>query len=244
VHVFKYIDEIDDSENIVENRQNPNGSYRYSRNSCFKFNAKQVMIGESPLNAMTRFSGGHGPKFRGNSILLEETEKEAWVWIGDSILRFKPFAPIVEFISPVGNNDVPYPWARDEDGNTYLFTEDVILSPECKWEDNDPYRYYYDHQLMTTDLGVIPPDEPLYPPVRGITKWKVGEDQYTLRCAVCAGQNWDRIMDWNEGDLIFEYEDGTEKVISREEYIEIMEEVSRERGFSKFKNTVLMNRIW
>jgi hypothetical protein len=35
------------------------------------FNPDKIFIGESPLNKMTEFSGGHGPYFDGNSILLK-----------------------------------------------------------------------------------------------------------------------------------------------------------------------------
>ena len=41
----------------------------------------EVFIGKSPVNAMTTFSGGHGPRFDGNSILLKR-EKD-YVFVGD-----------------------------------------------------------------------------------------------------------------------------------------------------------------
>jgi hypothetical protein len=32
---------------------------------------KKVFVGKSPLNRMTKFSGGHGPAWDGNSVLFE-----------------------------------------------------------------------------------------------------------------------------------------------------------------------------
>ena len=44
------------------------------------FVVTQVFIGRSPLNEMTRRSGGHGPGFDGNSILLKRHKD--YVFIG------------------------------------------------------------------------------------------------------------------------------------------------------------------
>ena len=77
-------------------------------------NVEKKFIGNSPVNEMTRFSGGYGPKFRGNSILLKLKSSSPmfrYVFIGDSIYEFSTVEPILKFTSPVGNNDVPYPLA-------------------------------------------------------------------------------------------------------------------------------------
>ena len=41
----------------------------------------EVFIGKSPVNAMTTFSGGHGPRFDGNSVLLKR--ENDYVFVGD-----------------------------------------------------------------------------------------------------------------------------------------------------------------
>src|SRR5579872_1229228 len=72
----------------------------------FTFKPIEIFIGKSPKNKMTLFSGGYGEKFDGNSILLRIKELE-YVLIGSEIIRFNSLFLIKEFISPVGNNDVP-----------------------------------------------------------------------------------------------------------------------------------------
>ena len=57
---------------------------------------------------MTKYSGGHGPKFTGNSILLNIGDKR-YVSIGWTIYEFSTKDQITEYYSPVGKSDVPYP---------------------------------------------------------------------------------------------------------------------------------------
>src|SRR6266699_3699884 len=59
---------------------------------------KQIFIGKSPLNAMTKFSGGHGRQFDGNSILLDISSAKdmgRYVFIGERIYTFQTKSPIV-----------------------------------------------------------------------------------------------------------------------------------------------------
>ena len=71
---------------------------------------------------MTKFSGGYGKFFDGNSILLK-LSKNKYVYIGSVIYSFTSYNEITTFISPVGNSDVPYPYAIDEKNNYYLLLE-------------------------------------------------------------------------------------------------------------------------
>lgn len=118
----------------------------YSEKPIKTFIANQIFIGTSPLNNMTRFSGGHGKKFDGNSILLF-LKDDKYVFIGWNIFSFRSFAKIVKYDSPVGNSDVPYPYAIDEDDNYYLMIEDVVIKNE---NHGDPYRYFYDCPVVST----------------------------------------------------------------------------------------------
>lgn len=73
-----------------------------------------VRVGKSPKNNMTEFSGGHGAKFDGNSILLLLRENKGgcvYAFVGDTVYEFSTQDPVVKFHSPVGNNGVPYPVA-------------------------------------------------------------------------------------------------------------------------------------
>lgn len=83
-----------------------------------KYKPINVFVGKSHLNNMTRASGAHGKGTIGNSILLQ-LSKYKYVIIQDSIEEFKtPNDEIIKFISPIGNNDVPYPMAF---GKKYVY---------------------------------------------------------------------------------------------------------------------------
>lgn len=111
---------------------------------------------------MTISSGGYGKEFDGNSILIN-TDRNNYVFIGSRIYSFQAKYEIVEYISPVGNNDVPYPYAIDKNKNIYLMEENIILHNDKinKLDHShssldliqDPYRYYYDNQETQYLLG-------------------------------------------------------------------------------------------
>lgn len=100
---------------------------------------QQVFIGHSPFDNFTEWSGGHGPKFLGNSILLHLSDL-SYVFIGEMIKSFTSRAPIVYYQSSVGNNDVPYPYAIDRDGRCYVMLDDVIFTPQTN---QHPITEYY-----------------------------------------------------------------------------------------------------
>ena len=70
----------------------------------------KAFVGNSPVCKMTKFSGGIGKRFDGNSILLQ-TSKNKYVYIGSMIEDIKIDDQVIRYYSPVGNNDVPYPYA-------------------------------------------------------------------------------------------------------------------------------------
>jgi hypothetical protein len=116
------------------------------------FACQKIFVGISPLNSMTKFSGGYGKKFDGNSILLHLNENN-YIYIGKEIYKFKSHGKIITYISPVGNNDVPYPYAIDEHDNYYLMIENVVIMRTTKTASqmvsySDPYEYYYHYQKI------------------------------------------------------------------------------------------------
>ena len=100
----------------------------------------KVWIGESPVTPMTEFSGGHGDKFIGNSILL--FIDNYYIFIGHKIFSFVTNHNIINYVSEVGNSDVPYPYAIDTENNFYLMLENTMLQVPEKYH-KDPYKYYY-----------------------------------------------------------------------------------------------------
>ena len=110
---------------------------------------KKIYIGESPKNPMTEYSGGHGDKFKGNSILLHLSGNK-YVFIGLSIIQFslQKGDSVEKYWSPVGNSDVPYPFII---GAKYIYfmMEDMYVSREylpkdlTKIEMTDLFTQYY-----------------------------------------------------------------------------------------------------
>lgn len=100
--------------------------------------AGRVWVGRSPVTPMTMFSGAYGPAYDGNSVLVEVSDREC-CFIGTCIKRFETAGPIVRFVSEVGNNCVPYPYAVDVSGRCYLLIEDVVMDDAP----DEPYTVFY-----------------------------------------------------------------------------------------------------
>lgn len=217
-----------------------------------EYKTKQVFIGKSPLNKKTEFSGGHGDEFDGNSILLN---KEEWnyVFIGNKIMEFEALCEIVEYVSPVGNSDVPYPYAIDVNGNYYLMIEDVILINYKNIEHNheDCYWFYYENSKITPeyrwddDGNRIIDENFQYTKDKdgmfikeGYVLWKDREDEddrtITLR--------WhpDPEEDFNRFDEIgYLDNDGNEDKFTLEDYVELNNRFGAERGFMSLGSTII-----
>lgn len=220
------------------------GKEQYEDFSILTFEPQAVYIGDSPLNEMTKFSGGYGPEFNGNSILLH-MGNDIYVFIGNTIFSFQALALIIKFVSPVGNNDVPYPYAEDKDGNIYLLIEDVvikynkIIKKQIEKNDNDPYRYYYDYSLITTNEGRIPPLQPKIKNFNNIKKFLIGKDQYTLRYEPNPEKDYDRVIP-ELGDKMFIIDTENNKIeLTKSMFIELMESFGKEQGFEKIKYKIV-----
>lgn len=86
---------------------------------------------------------------RGNSMLVQ-VSSSSYLFIGESIYSFQLPATtrIVRYRSPIGNNDVPYPYAIDKQGNVYLLIEKVVVRGDL----TDPYRSYYNDRTKGRPL--------------------------------------------------------------------------------------------
>jgi len=212
-------------------------------------NLNHIFIGHSPKIPMTEFSGGHGKDFIGNSILigLFKERVQTYIHIGCSIFSFTPYAEIIEYVSPVGNNDVPYPYAVDSLGNYYLMIEDVILlNTQTLKEDiikssNNPYRYYYDRTLMTIDEGRIPPKQPIIPYFKDIKEFYMdnedGYSKYTMRYAPKTRRR--------EHTKLYIIKTTGEKIeLTDVMYTEIMAEYGELMSFEPMETTIIQKRVW
>jgi hypothetical protein len=139
-YVEIYPKEIKIFKNIIDDYEEYGTLYKHEISF---YNYKKVFVGKSPLTEMTKHSGGHGKMFDGNSILVE-LKKHLYLEIGYIIYTFETDEEIVEYISEVGNSDVPYPIAFSKN-NTYLILEYVyfpILDDTI-----DAYRAYWNKDI-------------------------------------------------------------------------------------------------
>lgn len=117
---------VNNSDNIVDiyGRTNDvivNKSYHYDSEEIFnnlkgRYKPLKIFIGKSVPNEMTNYSGGHGDKYDGNSILLRIGSKleYRYVHIGTKINEFCTDEEITHFVSSIGGNCIPYPYAESK----------------------------------------------------------------------------------------------------------------------------------
>jgi hypothetical protein len=99
----------------------------------------KLWVGNDPLHISAYWQSD----FVGNSLLAHIQDRK-YVWIGWLVYEFTtaPGDYIVEFHSPVGHSDVPYPYAIGR-LHTYLFLEGKYLSNKHLERSADPYVTYY-----------------------------------------------------------------------------------------------------
>lgn len=219
-------------------------------------NVDKVWVGKSPLTKMTAFSGGHGPKFDGNSLLLELPSGDC-VYVGESVDQFRPLAPIVKYVSEVGNNDVPYPFALDRDGRYYLMTEGVILTDVPKGTE-DIYEWYYDRHYMTPELQrtrkghkKLTKQEREAWTRTDFLRFFVGKEAYNMSYTTNPRRDFARLTklgqeESGQGQLSIvtqqTYPDRTE--LDEATYVSMMENFARKMGFEPLHYRTLVSRDW
>ena len=201
---------------------------------------RKLFVGKSPLTPMTEFSGGHGKDFDGNSILFQ-TESLRYVFVGHVIYSFDAISPIVSYVSEVGNNDVPYPYAVDERNNVYLMIEDVIVKNRI--DTRDPYNDLLYRPSERTSIiadatgGVIN--------LIG-TDYRSADDRsyddrdqvYRVSWQVDAKEHYNR--PWMS-DLRAVYSDGTTRYLSENDYIIMMSAIGDALGIRKMNSDLLFS---
>ena len=132
--------------------------YVYENKICkfdpplFTFQAKNVFIGKSKVCAMTEFSGAvDSSRFDGNTLLIE-CENNEYVYIsGLEITKFKIDDKIIDYISLIGNNMIPYAIMIGERYTYFLYDRYKFIEND-KIEENtllnatdqslDPFDYH------------------------------------------------------------------------------------------------------
>ena len=210
--------------------------------------AEKVFIGESPKNEITVF----GEHFKGNSILLHISGKQ-YIFIGQNIFSFEAYNKISQYVSPMGNSDVPYPYAMDEEIMYYLMIENVVLNIPLK-NIGDPYGYYYDKFVITSEshrynisTGEVIHQKIFIKNFMEIERFYIGEESYTLTYYTNPEENYERLERFDDfGDGIkVRKTDGKIYPLTKEGYVEIIERYGKESGFFPIKDKkILHKRIW
>lgn len=202
---------------------------------------ERIFIGESPLDEMTSFSGGSGPKFDGNSILLHLHDLE-YVFIGNSIQRLTALSPITYYQSSVGNNDIPYPFAVDDQDNYYLLIEDVIMHNRKNLY-RHPYHLYYDiHNMISHKYTNF--EDKQYAGYKG---FYIGDETHLLRWRHDPEHGFDRLVnneDWKDQPFTLRKLDDTSEPLTKELYMNLMKQFAEEHKLSKLEMTTLEKRRW
>lgn len=111
----------------------------------FKSRFREIFIGNHKEK-------GNKPRWGlGNSILINKTGRE-YVFIGEMIYSFIAKDHIVEYHSPIGNSDVPYPFAIGKEYVYFMIEYKVIdVTAFDDKELEDPYVKLYGHDLTRGD---------------------------------------------------------------------------------------------
>lgn len=191
-------------------------------------NVKKIFIGKSKYMSNTFDS-----YFDGNSILVNIKNNE-YVFIGNKIFKFNSFFEIVNYKSPVGNSDVPYPYGIDKNNNYYLMIEDVVINTKLKINE-DPYDYYYNLKRN------IEPKEINKKKIKG---FYIGNNKYNFSYSSRPHNEYDRIAKWDDfgKGMKFKLEKNKEYKIDRKEYIKIMKKIGKDNNIKHFKGLKMIHK--
>lgn len=91
---------------------------------------------------------------KGSSVLLQiksdKKDRYKYLFIGHNIFSFYTMEKIQKYYSPIGNNDVPYPFVLSKT-KIYLMLESVFFDLNNSWA-KKPYDWYY---FNISELGKI-----------------------------------------------------------------------------------------
>ena len=233
VHIYEYKD--NDNDNDEDESEDEDDGYNGLNNYSVliaTYNPVKIFIGKSPLNQQTIFSGGHGPYFDGNTILLK-LDTNNYVFIGNrEIYSFTTEHEIVSFSSPIGNNYFPYAYAIDSEENFY-FLSDIcgIMKIDDVSKRSDPYSYLYS---VTHNIGETENIEWLY----------TGNycERFHMTTSTSPEYKYDRLIARDGGPISIQYKDQTKKELSKEEYVELLTNYNKKVGLSLISNITMIHK--
>ena len=174
----------------------------------------------------------------GDNTVLFELGDGTCMFVGGCVSHFRPLAPICEYASPLGNNDVPYPYAVDADGRYYLLIEDARLDVVPEEFRFRPYTWYYKRNLLTVDRGWVPPRSPLVD-TESVRKFFIAGERYTLRYAPRPREEYERLTRDLGAPLELEYANGERAELDADAYARLMHAFGQRAGFDTMHTTTV-----
>lgn len=213
---------------------------------CFfkQFNANKIFIGKSPYDTIRLFGGKYDKTFHGNTILLKLDNNE-YIFIGQEIFSFKSFFDIKKYVSPIGNSDVPYPYAIDNMENYYLLIENVVVKNVPK--NCDPYHHYYHINLITPATGYVNPIKPIIQNFDGIQSFGINGETYMLRYTPDSTTEYERLVKEFGKDIYVIKTDGKKYSLTKNDYIQLMidyENYEKRIISSLLQKNIIHERLW
>lgn len=230
---------IDETKNEVHVYKRHDGEYskelQYYTVLIRTFKTSKIFIGESPLSPMTEYSGAYGAEFDGNSILLKINDNK-YVFIGETIYSFNTSNEIVKFVSPVGNNDVPYPYAIDDKDNYYflLETDNGILNIPDISHREEPYQFYY---KIIKDMCISENIKGIY----------MNDEFYYMTTHPHPTYHYDDLITRLGSPIYIQYKGRGQrrKIITREKFIELLENYNKKVGLTQLQDVkIIEKRDW
>jgi hypothetical protein len=197
--------------------------YHYEIKPSYAFVVNQVFVGKCP---------SRNPEFDGNTILLHMKDNE-YIWIGNrGIVSFLFLSKVVKYVSEVGNSNVPYPFAIDENDNIYLLLDNVIIKKKDGYYGFDnPYGDYYRNHRMTG--------------FHDIKSFYIGNDKYNMEYYPFPEKDYDRFVK-DIGSPLSIIKTNDEKIIlDKTSYINLINEFGECHSFTPLpKLFVYQTRMW
>jgi hypothetical protein len=115
---------------------------------------------------------------KGNSILLH-ISKANYIYIGHMIQSFetREGEKIKSYYSPIGNSDVPYPYAIGEQYTYFMLDMDTIPN-ELLDLSKDAYPQYYGHSFRKTEEDKAHYKKVIEPAIRGVRHKMIHKSHY------------------------------------------------------------------
>jgi len=178
---------------------------------------------------------------QGNTILLymgKENERYKYIFISGDIFSFTAEHMITKYESPIGNSDVPWPYAIDKNGTYYLLIKDscVKIDPKFAKEYDDPYDYFYDVQYIMPDGS----PQKLYPNFNQIKSFHVDDREYTLMYTDKPAEDYERIVKTIGKNLYVIDVNGKRLDLDKTKYIDLMKKYSELTGLKNLADKHIM----